>query len=199
MLSSLLTIFTEIKVFADAALISCSDNRSFSTSITFNSLMDSLRRWINKRRRIDFLSNFWAVHKIVENLLALLVKFLFGESLESFSRKATHVLLTAFVSFFIALTRLLVFVFSLGVVRIWGHIHIIVTCSGYLIRLECIMNCSLNKRSTNFLFNLCVFFEFLLLNFFNLVTLRFLVWFWVNLNERAWCILQIWSWIDLEL
>jgi magnesium-transporting ATPase (P-type) len=61
------------------------------------------------------------------------------------------------------------------------------------------MNCSLNKRSTNLLFNLGVFFEFLLLNFFNLVTLRFLVWFWVNLNERAWCILQIWSWIDLEL
>jgi hypothetical protein len=51
------------------------------------------------------------------------------------------------------------------------------------------MNCSLNKRSTNLLFNLCVFFEFLLLNIFNLVTLRFLVWFWVNLNERAWCIL----------
>jgi len=141
MLSLLLTVLAEVKVLANAALVSGTDNWGFSTAIAFNSWVDSLRGGVDV---VHFLADFWAVHEIVEDLLALLVELLLDESFEGFSWKATHVLFLVLLSFLVAFALLSVFVVLLGLVRIGGHVLVIVTGS-FLIRFGSFVDSCLNE------------------------------------------------------
>lgn len=115
------------------------------------------------------LANLRAVHEVVEDLLALLVKLLLDESLEGLSWKATHVLLAALLALLFAFTRLFLFV---GLVRIRGHIFVLVTLASFL---DCILNGSLHEGGTNLLLNLSILLEsFLRFDLLNDLTLLFL-------------------------
>jgi hypothetical protein len=89
--SSLFAHGAEIEVLADAALISDSLDRTDSTAVTSNILVDHLLR------RVDLLlatllSKLLAVYHIFEDLLTLLVQLLLDQLLEALAREASKVL-----------------------------------------------------------------------------------------------------------
>jgi hypothetical protein len=90
--SSLLTGRAEIKVLADTALVSWTSNWEFVASIASDIGVGDHLSIVSKRRDlvlVGWLSNLLDVEEIVENVLALLVKFLLDESLEGLSWKSS--------------------------------------------------------------------------------------------------------------
>jgi len=118
--SSLFTGSAVVEVLADTALVSDTLNRSNSTSIAFNLVVDY---WSS---RIDLfiiscilLPNVFAVHHHLKDTFALLAHLLLDESLELFSWESTDffVLLLLLLDLFLLLDVLLLALLAFFVVR----------------------------------------------------------------------------------
>jgi hypothetical protein len=97
MTSSLLTHGAEVKVLADTTFVSDTDDWIYSTSITRDFLVDFVIRRFNLITTLS--SELLAVNHVVEDLLALFVKFLLDEFLEAFSWKASKLFVLSFLLF----------------------------------------------------------------------------------------------------
>jgi hypothetical protein len=108
--SSLLTGRAEIEVLADTAFVSCTSNWEFVASIASDIGVGNHLSVVSERRDlllVCWLPNLLDVEEIIENVLALLVKFLLDESLEGLSWKSS-----IFIELLFSVTSMLLVAFA---------------------------------------------------------------------------------------
>lgn len=96
-LLGLLAIGTIVKVFADTALVSDTDNRELATAIALTFLMDNLTI-------LDVRLLLWSLWHVLEHLAGLLFKLFLNELLKCFLRHS--VFLVFLVAFFLSVLQL---------------------------------------------------------------------------------------------